>query len=567
MARILPTPLPERVKSDPGRSAERKVYHAFSEQIPDGVTIFYSVSWLGRPGKGPPTDGEADFVVAHPKHGLVVVEVKGGRIIYDGNRDRWFSRDRRGKMHPIVDPFEQAKRTKYALISKIKQLPAWKGKWVDVGHGVIFPDSARPDGSMGIDAPHQIMAFAEDVKGLDKWMESVFHFWVEQDDMEGVFGPRGMEMVEKLFAPSFDLRHPLAADLAEDERRILRLTEEQFTILDLLSRRRRVGIRGGAGTGKTMLALEKARRLASEGFRTLLTCYNRPLAEDLASRTVGVENLTVMNFHQLCHSMARKADCPVADPEGETPPPEYFEKELPAALLKALECLREERFDAVVVDEGQDFAEDWWTALQFALSDPDYGILYVFFDDNQRVYHHVGVLPQDLDIYPLTRNLRNTVPIHKLACAFYEGGELRAGGPMGRPPEFIEAVTEHAAAKETSRVLHRLIHEEHLSPGDVAVLTGRSRDSSELSKEGRIGAYEVTDGRHPDPKKVVFDSIRRFKGLERPVAVLVELEEVMGSPETLYVGLTRANTHLVVIGTSEVLDTLKNTPVKEECLV
>jgi len=411
------------------------------------------------------------------------------------------------------------------------------------------------------------MAFAEDIKGLDKWMEKVFNFWVEQDDIEGIFGPRGMQMVEKLFAPSFDLRHPLAADLAEDERKILHLTEEQFAILDLLSRRRRVGIKGGAGTGKTMLALEKARRLASEGFRTLLTCYNRPLAEDLASRTEGVDNLTVMNFHQLCYSLARKADCPVADPEGQTPPPEYFEKELPAGLLKALECLGEERYDAIVVDEGQDFAEDWWTALQFALSDPDYGILYVFFDDNQRVYHQVGSLPQDLDIYPLTKNLRNTVPIHRLACAFYEGGELRAGGPKGRPPEFIEAATEHAVARETSRVLHRLIHEEHLQPGDVAVLTGRSRDSSGLPKEGRIGAYEVADGRDPDSKKVVFDSIRRFKGLERPVAVLVELEEVMNSPETLYVGLTRANTHLVVIGTGGVLDTLKTTPVKEECLV
>lgn len=567
MARILPTPLPESVRSDPGRSAERRVYHAFSEQVPDGVTVFYSVSWLGRPGKGPPTDGEADFVVAHPRHGLAVLEVKGGRIIYDGNRDRWLSRDRHGKLHPIVDPFEQAKRTKYALITKIKQLPAWRGKWVDVGHGVIFPDSARPGVSMGMDAPHQIMAFAEDIKELGEWVEGVFHFWVEQDDVKGVFGPRGMEMVEKLFAPSFDLRHPLAADLAEDESQILRLTEEQFAILDLLSRRRRVGIKGGAGTGKTMLALEKARRLASEGFRTLLTCYNRPLAEDLASRTGHVEDLTVMNFHQLCHSMAQKARCPVADPGVETPPPEYFEKELPAALLKALECMEEERFDAIVVDEGQDFAEDWWTALQFALSDPDYGVLYVFFDDNQRVYSQGDSVPGDLDVYPLTRNLRNTVPIHQLACAYYEGGELRPGGPKGRDPEFIEASTDQSAIRETSRVLHRLIHEEHLSPGNVAVLTGRSRDRSRLTREGRIGAYEVTDGRHPDPKKVVFDSIRRFKGLERPVAVLVELEDVLESPETMYVGLTRANAHLVVVGAREVLEHLKSRPVREECRV
>ena len=69
--------------------------------------------------------------------------------------------------------------------------------------------------------------------------------------------------------------------LADDDRELLRLTEQQFAVLDRLRRQRRVSISGGAGTGKTVLALEKARRLAREGSGVLLTCFNRPLADNL----------------------------------------------------------------------------------------------------------------------------------------------------------------------------------------------------------------------------------------------------------------------------------------------
>ncbi len=558
MARIIPQPLPASVRADPGKAAERKVYEAFSTQAPEEVIIFFSRSWLGRPTPGsPPVEGEADFVVAHPDHGILVIEVKGGRIRYDAMEDRWYSRDRYGREHHVANPFRQAVRTKHALIAKIKQLPAWKGKWIDAGYGVIFPDVARPEGSLGTDSAHEMTAFTEDLRWLDKWLETAFVYWSRKDDNGGEFGPRGMGMIEDLLGASFTLKHPLAADIAEDERQILHLTEDQFNILDILSGRRRVGISGGAGTGKTMLAMEKARRLASEGFKTLLTCFNRPLADFLGKRAKEIDNLTVMNFHTLCYEMARKADCPVLMPEGEAQQGDYFEKDLPAALVNALECLAEERFDAIIVDEGQDFAEDWWTALQLALSDPDQGILYVFFDDNQRLYRRADALPHDLDVFPLTKNLRNTRPIHHLASAYYAGGKLEGAGPEGREPELVEADSDHAVLKEVSRYLHKLVKEERVHPEDVAVLTGRSRDKSALGKKDVIGAFSTCCGETPERGKVVFDSIRRFKGLERPVVILVELEEVLDSAETLYVGITRANAHLVVVGNKTVLQRLE----------
>jgi len=557
MARLIPQPLPPAVRADPGKAAERKVYEAFDTSAPEEVLIFFSRSWLGRPAPGrPPAEGEADFVIAHPEHGILVVEVKGGRVRYEAGADRWYSRDRHGREHPVDNPFQQAVRTKHALIAKIKQLPAWKGKWIDAGHGVIFPDVSRPAGRLGTDFVHEVTAFSEDLSWLDKWLETAFGYWSGQKAQRR-FGQPGMRMIESLLGASFELKHPLSADIAEDERQILHLTEDQFNVLDLLTGRRRVGISGGAGTGKTMLAMEKARRLASEGFRTLLTCYNRPLADFLAAAAGSVRDLTVMNFHTLCYEMGLKARCLAPRDEGRTPPAEYFEKDLPAALVSALQCMPEERFDAVIVDEGQDFAGEWWTALQLALSDPEQGMLYVFFDDNQRLYHHTDALPEDLDVFPLTKNLRNTKPIHRLASAYYRGWKLDAAGPDGREPEYIIAVSDPIVVREVSRYLHRLVREEKVHPEDVAVLTGRSRDKSALGREDVIGAFSTCCGEAPERGKVVFDSIRRFKGLERPVVVLVELEDVLDSPEILYVGITRANAHLAVVGSSEVVRALR----------
>ncbi len=118
--------------------------------------------------------------------------------------------------------------------------------------------------------------------------------------------------------------------------------------------------------------------------------------------------------------------------------------------------------------------------------------------------------------------------------------------------EFIETGGERERFKGVSRTLHKLINEEKVPSESIAVLTGRSRDKSSLGKEGKIGAFQVCSGEEYDGDKVVFDSIRRFKGLERPVIILVELEDVLDQEDLLYVGITRANAHLVVVGSEDV---------------
>lgn len=549
MARMFPEKLPQRVIDDRGRGAERRVYDAFRDAVSNAYTVFYSVSWLRRPirGRRAPKDGEADFIVAHATRGIVTIEVKGGQIARDGQTGQWTQSGRVLELSPI----EQALRSKYALLEKLKEIPGWGNRWIEIGHAAIFPGTASPGHPLGPDAPKEIVGFESDLASLEAWLERVSNYW-QEGAVRAELGREGIHLLERILAPSFELRAPLGPALREEDRQILELTEEQFDILQLLSRVNRVAVCGGAGTGKTLLALEKAKRLSQEGFATLLTCFNRPLAEHLRHSAPRDENLRIANFHELCWDLAREARVPLADLFSGSRSREYFDQEMPAALMQALEQTPQRRFDAILVDEGQDFRPDWWVPLQLSLTDPDDGLLYVFYDENQRVYGEAVSLPEGLIPIPLTKNLRNTREIHKLARRFYEGQPVVAAGPQGRPVEFVLADNARAVAKEVGKLLERFIRQEQIAPEDIAVLTGHAFAKSQLVRNGRIGSVACTQDQDANPGRVLLDSIWRFKGLERPVVILAEIGTALGSVELLYVGLSRARVHLAVVGNRQV---------------
>ncbi len=530
------------------------MYEALDRALDDRYVVAYGVAWLTNPPSRQPRDGEADFIILHPDHGVLVMELKGGRVGRDGPTGKWASMDRSGGVHSIDDPFAQARGSKYALIEKVKAHPSWGNRWIEIGHSVALPDCARPAVPLGPDGPVEILFTAEDFTDSRRRIEAIYAWWKGQEQRPFRLGPDGVEFLARLLAPTFELRRPLGIVLAEQDREILRLTEQQFRVLDVLKRQRRVAVSGGAGTGKTFLAVEKAKRLAAEGFNVLLTCFNRPLAEFL-SRSVGrLERLDVLSFHQLCYARVREAAIPLAYAGESDAPPEYFEQTLPDALLAALDKSTH-RYDAIVVDEGQDFRPRWWEPLQFCLADPSDGVLYVFHDDNQMIYQHAASFPKGLQDACLTENLRNTRTIHGEAARFYKGGELVSLGPEGRPVEVIPVASRDRVESEVSRVLHRLLREERIPADQVAVLVGTSLEKSVLARQGRIGAFAITHDQDAEPEKVLLETIHRFKGLERQVVVLADVESLVDreATELLYVGLTRARGHLVVVATASTL--------------
>lgn len=544
---MFPTPLPESVVRDGAREAERKVYQALGAGLDDAYSVFYAVAWLSKLAGGAARDGEVDFVVAHPERGALLLEVKGGRVARDGATGQWRSTDRFGHVHAIRDPFAQVTASKHALLHKLQEHPQVGKSFIPLGHGVVLPDSRDPRRPLAPDAPREVTLFEDDLGHIAGRVDGMFAFWSGSVLGRMRPAPSFVPALTDMLAPTFELRQPLGPVLEGDDRELLRLTEEQFGVLDLLSRQRRVAVSGGAGTGKTVLALEKAKRLAAEGLDVLLTCFNRPLADHLRRSAGDVPRLTIANFHHLCWEMAHAAGLPLPDPAAGDPPPGFFETTLPGALLTALDRLPR-RFDAIVVDEGQDFLESWWKPLQLCLADPAGGILYVFHDDNQQVYRRVASFPQGMSEVVLHDNLRNTRRIHAVTSRFYRGEPLRAKGPEGYEVEPVCAETQASLVKAVAAILHRLVREEGVPASDVAVLYGASAGGP-LKRGDRIGSFWTTTDQQAEPTKVLLDSVRRFKGLERRVVVLAGIDDLPREDEQalLYVGLSRARTYLAVV--------------------
>src|SRR5690606_25622564 len=121
-------------------------------------TVFYSSPWLGTTADGREIDGEADFVVAHPDFGMLVIEVKGGAVSRDGSTGQWRTRDAYGITHRIKNPVDQARQSKYQLLHKLKESGVWRPRFINARHGVILPDSERPAWDLGADMPRSIFA-------------------------------------------------------------------------------------------------------------------------------------------------------------------------------------------------------------------------------------------------------------------------------------------------------------------------------------------------------------------------------------------------------------------------
>ena len=215
--------------------------------------------------------------------------------------------------------------------------------------------------------------------------------------------PRQVSAITALLAPTTSFK-PLVRDrIAEVNAGLLDLTSQQSQVLRSLRRNRRAMIFGGAGTGKTALALLQARSLASQGFRTLLTCFNAPLAALLAADVKDAPLIRATTFHSLCTTEARRSGISLGEPSG----PKWWRETLPAALADSA-VASDLRFDAIVVDEGQDFWPEWFSALQLLLEDEAKAPFYVFADAKQAIYVDGWTAPFDGAALETTVNCRNT---------------------------------------------------------------------------------------------------------------------------------------------------------------
>ncbi len=536
-------------------TAERRLYEGFLEQLDDVYVVFHSVDWVPGGHGGAPEQGEADFVVAHPEDGLLVVEAKGGDVRYDPGRRRWSQGGRTGVHALDEDPFHQARDEMHSLVRILQAQPGWQEWMPSYGYGVAFPDGTYA-GDAHPGAPARYVIDRDDLPRLGARVREIMASWTHPARS---FGERGMRALERALGYAVEIRTPLKVLFTEEDRKILELTQEQSYVRAFVLHRGRAVVTGPPGSGKTILAISIATQLAAQGKRTLLTCFNTRLADHLRTSTEGTENLHVAHFHGLCTELVREAGLEMPEPSG-AHDRVYFEETLPGLLEEAARALGP-RFDAMVVDEAQDFRGWWWPALLSLHHDPEHGTLYLFADDSQSLYEGAELpLGPEATLPPLPHNLRNTKRIAEFVSVFFDP-ETSAGvakGPDGRPVELLDYEGEDELLHLVEVVLMNLIEQEGLRLDDVVVLTPAGRDKSLLWRRRTVGRFTLSDV--VSEGTVLWSTVHGFKGLERPVVILAELGERHEEDVDRYVrvGCSRARSHLIVIATRAVAHSIRS---------
>ena len=166
MTTILPD-LTEVQLNDLPSQAEAKVYRSLRDHLADDYAVLFQVGWILRREKERARDGETDFLICHPAHGYLCVEVKGGGIGFDAATSEWFSIDRHGRRHEISDPIAQALRAKYSVRSKLNEHRRWRALSpgnVLRGHAVFFSDIGDANAVRRPDLPAALIGTAPDLQ-------------------------------------------------------------------------------------------------------------------------------------------------------------------------------------------------------------------------------------------------------------------------------------------------------------------------------------------------------------------------------------------------------------------
>lgn len=550
MARMYPESLPE---SESG--AEKRLYLAFQEQLPDEYIVMHGVPWMDPDTNRHHHEGEIDFLIIHPKLGIVLMEVKGGRIeVRDGD---WYSIDRYDVSHQMKrSPMEQARRSMRAIDRQIANTATTRVYQNEYRYQtcVAFPDISTRDLQLGTDTPKELVFDDRDTYAVEVALQRI----------AGVLPPK-RQLSSKSIQALVSLLKPVvkidqlgyAAQLDRSAREIETLTDQQYEILLNLRHHNQLAIAGCAGSGKTMLALKRAKFLAQNGQRVLLTCFNRPLSDWLASTVANDpsfpdEFIRVQNFDQLAHTLMSDtiAGAPAMPRNGNLT--HYFAETLPEAFFDAIESGDiEQRFDAIIVDEGQDFNELRWYCLAPMLEDPDHDIFYVFFDSEQGIYERSTTLPVRISDTVLTRNCRNTAPIHETLIGYYPGDMPPLSSNIdGLTPEIIPAEPD-GYPRALGQAFDSVFNKQGIPTSEAVVLTFAREGISKLEEGQRIGKSLLTWEQPTHQNQVMISTVQRFKGLERSIVFLViELDhhEEQRQHPLLYVGISRAKQHLIVIG-------------------
>lgn len=559
MAKMIPPFINPDVKS----SAERRIFSMLreSQELSD-YTCLHS---LGLSRHARKRQGEIDFVLIG--NGFILcLEVKGGRVVRkDGI---WLFKDRYGQENKKTEgPFAQASSAMFSLKNDIESKFGNNHGYL-FGYGVVFPDI-----TFSTESPEWDMDIIYDLKDsnqpIHKYIERVTRYWRRKipGQHKAQFAPKS-EIVNYLRG-DFDIATRLWADIERADEEITYFTSEQYRALDQMDGNERLIFSGAAGTGKTLIAVEKARRNYYNKQRTLLLCFNKLLGARLREE-VGIidqrgEYLQADSVHRYFVQTINKAGLKTQMDRQSAgkKPDEVYNEIIPSLFINSSEKSSFGKFDCLIIDEGQDLLNNNYLlaldcVLQGGLKN---GCWTVFLDPGGQAklfnrysleaYNYLKSL--GAPVYKLDMNVRNTLQIATQASIVsgFPAGKTRVEGPK---VEYKLCNNQEDMALKTVELIEKLVREESIPPSSITVLSPRNIGSMSLFASGvKIPRYieEATENNivMKIPGKMYYSSAQSYKGLENNVIIYADVDSFDGdfSESVNYVAMTRAKGKLYVL--------------------
>jgi len=531
MAKMYPEVFPGGFNQD---NPEFVVYQTL-RKLPDSYVVLYSKRFKG--GLFGKPECEIDFVISNQRDVVICLEVKGGILAYNGAQDQW---SQNGQVMER-SPDRQATAAMHCLLGELsKEL-----RNVNVDWALCFPQCSVVGSADATGVPASRIF---DETGL---ANIVIGFQKLENEVRTTFKKKGMtpkeanDLVARL-TRSIGFVQILGVRIAREAQQLIQVTEEQCEVLADLEINPRMIVHGSAGTGKTILAQEFAKRLAAKDRSVLLLFYNKGIAAKVRYAFEKHSNVNVSTFS----SFAKR--------QVEANEPEWWEAQkfkdndfwhllLPTKLLE-IPADKQPKFDAIIVDEGQDFKPEWFEYLQTILKNGVESQFCVFLDEHQDIFGHWKRFPCSPAPAKkvLTKNCRNTKSIVDYLNLAYPTKMVSFEKSPGGVP-IVERVVKNNVEEQTQLVrdIKHLLANDLILPGNIVILLNSVKEDSSLADTKAIAGFplESTYGRYdPSAKCVYYSTIEIFKGLEADVVFVLLGEHLKPKeiPNAIYVQGSRA---------------------------
>ena len=519
---------PDRSIINSLKGAEKSFVQVLADGLSDSWFIFTRQDiWT------PQRPYEIDVLVMHEKYGFLAMEVKGGPVrIVEGE---WY----RGDYHFDPSPVRQAQNVAYRLRGHLQE-NSENLKRIQIPHAVVLPDVLKLEGELPPSCTEDMLLLNPAYENIEELVKNCIH-------ASGKKHPLTSQQIAefyRLVLPTVKFVWDIEAQRRYSNEAITRISDEQIRALRSLDINDRVLVSGVAGSGKTRLALMWAHQAARSGRNTFLSCYNDPLGRYLQSVSSPYPTLTVGPF---LRTVSRFPGIPqLEEPIALADRDSFWNVEMIEHLYEYADQ-SETKFDTIVLDERQDFNDEWMDIIEKLLVDENSKILCVA-DPNQDLYERGFFMPEGGSLWALAElrlNCRNTREIASFVSQF-GGGPSASASPEGDPIKFIPVADTTSMMEAVLAEIRHSLSPEGLNEKDIVVITGTS---AERDLFYNMASDEFSFGRWEDrtDELIACETAKRAKGIEANFVILATLNEEIRRNE-MYVGASRARSNLVIVG-------------------